>query len=125
MLNSSLFMNIIGVAASNYFKAYCSSEVPSLDLAGDRSILNGKSLPISTSDQAKSVLYTGPAFQAYHTQKHSLQPLVKASLVLWIFLSTLFIYRLNPVFVIALWFTLATACTGLSKVSWKCFLHIP
>ena len=38
---------------------------PPLDLAGDRSIGNGNSLPISTTYLATSIPYTGPEFQSY------------------------------------------------------------
>ena len=46
-------------------KDCCLSEVPSLDLAGDSSIVNGKYIPIAKTDQAMSALSTGPAFQLY------------------------------------------------------------
>ena len=41
------------------------SEVPFLELAGDRSIKNGNSLPMATTDQVMLVLSDSRAFQTY------------------------------------------------------------
>ena len=38
---------------------------------------------------------------------------------------TLFMYLLNPSFIIALWLPLATECTGISKVYCKLLMNIP
>ena len=65
MLNNSICINTSGDVDSNLSKACRTSEVPSLDLAGYISIVNGNSLTIATTDQAISVPSTGPSFQAY------------------------------------------------------------
>ena len=67
MLNNSLCLNICGDAASKLYKDCCPSEVLSLNIVGGRSIVNGNSLPISTTDRAISATSAGPAFQAYST----------------------------------------------------------
>ena len=50
-LNSFLCLNRSGDVASKLSNAFCYSGVPSLDLAGDKSIVNGNYLPIATTDQ--------------------------------------------------------------------------
>ena len=64
MLNNYISINRGGDVESKRSKACCNSEVPSLELAGDKSTGNGKSLPISTNDISRLVLSTGPEFQA-------------------------------------------------------------
>ena len=68
ILNNSLCLNISGCEASKWSKDCCTYEVPSLDLSGDRSIVNGKSLPMATTDWIIPVPSTGPAFQAYRAK---------------------------------------------------------
>ena len=63
MLNRYLCLNRSGDASSKWFKACCPSEVPSLNLVGDRSIGKRKCQPISTNYWAMSVPSTGTAFQ--------------------------------------------------------------
>ena len=64
-VKNSLRLNRSGDASSKLSKACFPSEIPSLNLYGDRSIVNDKYLLISTTDQAISLLYTGPELQAY------------------------------------------------------------
>ena len=51
--------------ASKWSNACFSSELPSIKLDGDRSIVNGNYVSIANTDQEISVPSTGPAFQAY------------------------------------------------------------
>ena len=64
----SIITNRGGDAASKWFKACCTHELPSLDLTDDSSIVNGKYLPIATNYQEISVMTTGPSFQAYNAK---------------------------------------------------------
>ena len=65
MFNIYLYLNRIGNEASKWSNNFCPSIVPSLDLSCDKSIVNGNSLPISTTDISMLVLSTGPAFKYY------------------------------------------------------------
>ena len=65
MLNNSICLNISRYTASEWSTDFFPSKVPYLNLDGYRSIGNGNSMPIATSDRAMSVMYNGPAFQAY------------------------------------------------------------
>ena len=96
MLNNYICLNIIGDAASKWSNACFPYEVHFLNLAGDRSIGTGKSLPIATTDKAMSVLSIGPAFQAYSVNNTPLQPLVKAALVHWVYLLYLVQVTMKP-----------------------------
>ena len=69
IFNISICINRSGYAVSNLSKVCCLSELPSLDLYGDRYIGNGNYIPIPTTDQSISVPSTGPAFQLYGTKK--------------------------------------------------------
>ena len=53
--------------ASTISKDVCPSEVLSLELAGDRSIVNGNSLLVDTTDKAVSVPSTGPLFHEFNS----------------------------------------------------------
>ena len=125
MLNISLCLNISMDSASKWSKDWCPSVIPSLDLTGDRPILNENSLPISTTDKAMLVPSTGTTFKAYSAKNtscdHWLSLTFSDGFIFW----TLFRYQRNPSFLIFLWLPLATAYTGISKVSWKVFLNIP
>ena len=125
MLNISLCLNISGDSASNWYKACCPSELPPLNLSGDRSIGNGKYLPISTTDQEMPFLSTGPTCQEYSTKNtpcnHWWSPPLSSEFIFCNF----FKYLWNPSFIIYFWFPLETACTGIIKVSWRLFLDIP
>ena len=65
ILNSSIFITRSGDADSNWFKAWCTSEVPSLDLTADISIVNGDFLPISNTYRAIPFPSTVPVFQLF------------------------------------------------------------
>ena len=125
MLNSSLCLNRSGDAASKCSKTFCHSEVPSLDLFGDISIGNGNYLLIDTTYRAMAVPYTGPVFQAYITKKTPCNHWWRLTLSAEFIFCNLFKYLQNPSFIIVLWFTLATECTGIIKFSWKFLLKIP
>ena len=125
MLNRSLCLNRSGASATKWSKDFCPSELTPLEISGDRSIGDGYSLPIFTTDWAMSVPSTGPAFQAYNEDNtpcnHWRRLPLSAEFILYI----LFKYLQNPSFIIAVWFPLETECTRISKVSWKLFLDIP
>ena len=70
MLNSSLCLNIIGYVASEQPNYCCPSEVPSIELAVDKSFGNGNYMPIVTTDRAMSVPSKRPAFQAYNAKNN-------------------------------------------------------
>ena len=65
MLNNSLCLNRSGDASSEWYKACCPSGLPFLKLYGDRSIVNGNSLPVTTTDWSIPAQSTRPAFQYY------------------------------------------------------------
>ena len=125
MLNNSLFLNRSRDEASKLSKAFCIYEVTSLELSGDRSIVNVNYLPISTTDIVISFLSTVPAFQVYSANNTPCNHWWNLPLSAEFFFYMLFKYLWNPSFLIYLWMTLATACTRISTVSWKVFLEIP
>ena len=102
----------------------CPSKVTSPEFDGDRSIINGEYLPITTTDQENSIPYTGPSLHTHSTNNtsfnHWRSPLLPTQFILCI----LFKYIWNPYFIISLRLTLATVCNRTSKVSWKLFLNI-
>ena len=51
MLNIYFFLKIIGHVASQLSKDFCTYEVTSLEISGDRSIVNGNSMPIAATDK--------------------------------------------------------------------------
>ena len=124
MLNKSFCLNISGDAASKWSKYCCTSEVPSLDLDGDRSIGNGNSLPMATTDKVMSVPSTGTEFQTDSANNTHFNHWWRLPLSADFIFCTLFKYLVNPSFIIALWSKIANACTGISKVSWKFLLDI-
>ena len=70
ILNSNLLLNRSGDVDSKWSKSFCPYEVPYLHLSGYISIVNGNSLPISDTDQAISVSYTGPSLLMYNLQNN-------------------------------------------------------
>ena len=125
LLNTSIYLNRSRDADSNWLKDCCTSEIPSLDLADDRSIGYGNSLPIDTTYREMSVPSTGPAFQAYSANNTPYNHWWRLTLYIEFIFCTLSKYIQNPSFIITLRFPLATACTGISNVSWKVSLKIP
>ena len=97
----------------------------SLDLDGDISIENGNSILIATTDQAILVPYTGPEFQSYSDKNAPCNYWCRLPLSDRFFFCELSKYLRNPSFIISLWFPLTKEFTGMSKVSWICFLKIP
>ena len=124
MLKISLCLNISGDTASNLSQACCIYEVPPLDLYGYRSIGNGKSPTISTTDQEISVPSTGTSFQAYSANNTPSRYFLRLTLSTEFIFCVLFNYLWKISFLIDFYFHLATECNGISKVSWKFFLKI-
>ena len=108
LLNYSLCINRSGDAASKWYKACCPSELPSLDLDGDKSIGNGNYLLINTNNGAMSVLYTGPAFQAYSANNMPNNHWRRLTFYSEFIFCTLFNYLQNPSFIIFL--VVASCC---------------
>ena len=125
MLKNYLCLNRSGDAPSEGSKDFCSSELPSLNLAGDRSIGNGNSLPIATTDCAMPVPSTGTELQAYSENIMPYNYWWRLPFSADFIFCTLFKHLWNPSFIIASWLPLETACTGIIRVSWKFFLNIP
>ena len=96
MLKISLFLNRSGYASSKKFNDCCLSEVPSLDLYDDRSVENGNSLLIATTDKVMSVTYTGPEFQAYITNNTDCNHWWRMTLSTEFIFCKLFKYQHNP-----------------------------
>ena len=117
--NSSLCLNRCGYAASKLFKAWCPSEVTSLDLSGDSSIGNENSLFMATTDKLMSVPSTGPAFQAYNSNHTPWNHWWSLPLSVEFIFCTLFKYLWKLSFIIALCFPLSTSCTRIIKLPWK------
>ena len=63
MLNISICLNRYGYESSRWSKDCCTFELPSLYLAGERSVVNGNYLTISTNDQEMPVPSTSTALQ--------------------------------------------------------------
>ena len=118
ILNISICINRSGDPFSKLYTDSFPSEVPSLDLSGDRSIRNGKSLTIATTDQAISVPSTGPAYQYYNAKNTPCNYWWRLNLYTEFIFCTLFKYILKNSFITYLWWPLATSCNGISKVSW-------
>ena len=125
MLNNYLCLNMSGDAASKLTNDCCLSEVPPLNIAGDRSIGNGNYLPIATTDWSMSVPSTGTTLKVYSAKNTPCNHLWRLTLPFEFIFFTLFKYLWNLSFIIALWLPLATTCTGISKTYWKVFLNIP
>ena len=124
MLNNYIFLNKSVDAASKRSKACCHSEVPSLDLSGYRFILNGNYLPVATTYRAMLVLSTRTELQAYIAKNTPCNHWWRLPLSTEFIFCNFFKYLWNPLFKITLGLPLVTACTGISKVSWKVFLNI-
>ena len=111
MLNSSIFLYRIGYTASKWSNACYNSEVPSLELSGESSILNGNSLPMATTDKAISVPSTCTTFKFYSAKNTPWNHWWRLILSTEFILCTFFKYWGNPSFLISLWLPLATAYT--------------
>ena len=123
--NSSLCLNISGNVDSKLYKACCNSEVTPLELYSDRSIGDGKYLPIPNTDQSMSFPSTGSALQAYSAKNTPCNHWWSLTLSTEFIFYTLFKYKWYHLFLIDLWFPLTTTCTRISKDSWKVLLDIP
>ena len=86
---------------------------------------NGKYLPISTTDWTMSVPSTATAFQSYSINNTPWNHWWRLNFSVEFIFCNFLKYPWNYSFLIDLWFTIETASTGISKVSWKVFLNIP
>ena len=87
-------------AASKWYKACFTYEVPPLNLYGDISIGNGNYLTIATTDWAMKVPYTGPTLQAYSSKNTPRNHWWRLPLSADFIFCTLFEYLWNPSFII-------------------------